>query len=415
MTLDQLKKKKLPDLPGVYFFLGKRKEVIYIGKATSLKDRVRSYFSPDLIEGRGIRIVNMVEEAKSVDVRTTDSVLEALILEANLVKAHKPRFNTLLQDDKTFNFVVITKEDFPRVLLVRGKDLPVDWPASKRQSVFGPFPHGLQLKEALRLIRRIFPYRDSKCVPAPDQLREGQDPRPCFNRQIGLCPGVCTGEVDKAAYRKIVRHICLFLDGKKKALLRELEKEMKVLAKEERFEEAAEHRRQMFALTHIQDVSLIKEEFKNPDGVGIFRIEAYDVAHLMGGAMVGVMTVVEQGATMPSQYRKFNIKTVTKSNDPAALSEILSRRLGHAEWPMPKLIVVDGSTAQINAAEKVLSDAGARVPIIGVVKDEKHRPKQIKGDRMLITLREKDILLANAEAHRYAIAFHRKKKRKELL
>jgi excinuclease ABC subunit C len=412
MTLEQFKKKKLPEGPGVYFFLGKRKQILYIGKATSLISRVRSYFAPDLIEGRGQRIVNMVEEASALEWRETDSVLEALILEANLIKTHKPRYNILEKDDKSFNYVVITKEAFPRVLLVRGKDLPHEWPAKTRLKAFGPFPHGSQLIEALKLIRRIFPYRDSSCIPCGEQGNVSC--KPCFNAQIGLCPGPCAGWVTKEEYRRSIRHLSLFFEGKKKALRKELEREMKAYAKEEKFEEAGERRKQLFALDHINDVALIKEEYKTPQGLSPFRVEAYDVAHLMGGAMVGVMTVVENGAKQPAQYRKFNIKTVNGANDPAALAEVLSRRLGHDEWPMPRLIVVDGSTAQMNAAEKVLNGAGVRIPIVGVVKDEKHRPKHIKGDRMIITSREKDILLANMEAHRYAIAFHRQKKRREL-
>lgn len=356
----------------------------------------------------------MVSEAHALDWRETDSVLEALILEANLIKTHKPKYNVLEKDDKSFNYVVLTKEDFPRVLLVRGKDLPTQWPAKARLCVFGPFPHGLQLQEALKLIRRIFPYRDSSCTPAPQQLAEGKKPKPCFNAQLGLCPGICSGQMGRAEYRKIVRHLVLFFSGKKKTLIAQLEREMKAYAKAEQFEEAAERRRQLFALAHIQDVALIKEEYRTPHTATAFRVEAYDVAHLMGGAMVGVMTVVENGVKIPAEYRKFTIKTVRGSNDPAALAEVLSRRLGHAEWPMPKLIVVDGSTAQLNAAEKVLAEVGVRIPVVGVVKDEKHRPKHIKGDRMLVTTRQKEILLSNAEAHRYAIAFHRQKKRKEM-
>ena len=414
MTLDQFKKKKLPDTPGVYFFLGPKRKILYIGKATNLRSRVRSYFAADLIDTRGVRIVKMVADAKSIEYRTTDSVLEALILEANLIKAHMPHFNVDEKDDKSFNYVVLTKEDFPRVLLVRGKELEKAWPKGTLLNCFGPFPHGLQLKEAMRLVRRIFPYRDT-CVPAPEAIAEGRRPKPCFNRQIGLCPGICAGDIDAKEYRKIIKHIILFFEGKKKTLLKELEREMKAYAKEELFEEAGLRRKQMFALTHIQDVSLIKDEMRSPDAGRGFRIEAYDVAHLMGGAMVGVMTVVEQGAAQKAEYRKFKIKSVSSSNDTAALAEILSRRLGHDEWQMPKLIVVDGSVAQINAAEKVLHDAGVRIPVIGVVKDEKHRPKQIKGDRELIVRREKDILLANAEAHRYAIAYHRDKLRKRLV
>ena len=414
MTLDHLKKKKLPDAPGVYFFLGPKKKILYIGKATSLRSRVRSYFAKDLIDTRGVRIVKMVADAKTIEYKVADSVLEALILEANLIKAHKPHFNVDEKDDKSFNYVVITKEDFPRVLLVRGKELLATYPKGTCLKVFGPFPHGLQLKEAMRLVRRIFPYRDT-CIPAPEQLALGKKPKPCFNRQIGLCPGVCSGDMSKLEYKKIIRHIVLFFEGKKKTLLKELEAEMKAYAKDEKFEDAGDRRKQMFALTHIQDVSLIKEEMRDPEAGRSFRVEAYDVAHFGGGAMVGVMTVVEDGVALKSDYRKFKIKSVTSSNDPAALREILSRRLGHDEWQMPKMIVVDGSTAQINVAETVLHEVGVRIPVVGVVKDEKHRPKQIKGDRELIVRREKDILLANAEAHRYAIAYHRSKLRKRLV
>jgi excinuclease ABC subunit C len=407
VNLEQFKKKakKIPDAPGVYFFLGKRKEVLYIGKATSLRDRLRSYFNPDLMETRGPLLVRAVEAASTVDWRETDSVLEALLLEGALIRTYKPKANTDRKDDKSFNYIVITKEEFPQVLSVRGKDLErQDYPVSAKY-IFGPFPHGLQLQAAMKLIRRIFPYRDAKCMP-------GQG-RPCFNRQIGLCPGVCTGEISKQDYGKTVRHIVLLFQGKKKQLIKSLEREMKVAAKDEEFEYASEVRRQIFALQHIQDVSLIKEEYRAPSGPNT-RIEAYDMAHLAGSANVGVMTVVEGGQANKAEYRKFNIQSASPGDDIGALKEVLSRRLGHAEWAMPRVIVVDGSKAQMNAAEKILRDAGVAIPVVGVTKDEKHRPRAIQGDRDLIKDRERDILLANAEAHRFAIGFHRKKSRRGL-
>jgi excinuclease ABC subunit C len=406
MTLDEFKKKakKIPEEPGVYFFLGKNKEVLYIGKATSLRSRVRSYFANDLSAARGPLITAMVEKAKTIDWRQTDSVLEALILEANLIRTHKPKHNTDLKDDKSFNYVVITKEDFPRILLVRGKELDRTFAALH---VFGPFPHGMQLKEALKIIRKIFPYRDT-CVRDTGKR--------CFNAQIGLCPGVCSGEISKTDYRKIVSRISLLFQGKKKQLLKNMERDMKRAAKEENFEEAAALRRQLFALQHIQDVSLIKDEYRAPmHGLGSGRVEAYDVAHLGGTAAVGVMVVVENGMAQKSEYRKFRIRSAKGGDDPGALKEVLSRRLGHDEWPMPRLLVVDGSTAQINAAEGVLATYGIKIPIVGVVKDEKHRPREIKGDRSLAATREHDILLANAEAHRFAITYHRKKRRENLI
>jgi excinuclease ABC subunit C len=407
MTLEQFKKKmkRIPDAPGVYFFLGKNKKVLYIGKATSLRDRTRSYFAADLHATRGPLLVDMVGKATSLDWRETDSVLEALLLEASLIRSYKPNYNTELKDDKSFNYVVITKEDFPRVLVVRGRNLAAEFPPKTRAYCFGPFPHGLQLREAMKLIRKIFPYRDT-CKP-------GQG-RPCFNAQIGLCPGVCSGEVSKQEYRRNVRHIVLLFEGKKKQLLKAINKEMRTAAADEEFEQAKELHRQMYALQHIQDISLIKEEYRSATLAQDRRIEGYDVAHLGGSAAVGVMVVVEEGVANKSQYRKFKIKTAKGGDDPGALREVLSRRLGHDEWPLPRLIVVDGSIAQINAAQSVLAEYGMAIPVVGVVKDEKHRPRNIRGDRDLIKDREREILLANGEAHRFAIGYHRKKSRTEL-
>ncbi len=409
MDAEQFNKRrsKLPDEPGVYFFLGKNKKLLYIGKATSLRDRVRSYFAKDLMDTRGPLLVEMLERATSIDYRQTDSVLEALLLEASLIRTHKPDYNTDLKDDKSFNHVVITKEDYPRVLVIRGKNLEVECPPDKRAYSFGPFPHGMQLQQAMKLIRKIFPYRTT-CIP-----NQG---KPCFDASIGLCPGVCSGEMGKAEYRRVVRHIVLLFQGKKKLLVKSMERQMNAAAQDERFEEAARLREQLFGLTHIQDVSLIKNDFRPYGAAGQeSRIEAYDIAHLAGSGHVGVMTVVEGGLANKMEYRKFILREAKGGDDPGSLKEVLSRRLAHNEWPYPKLIVVDGHTAQMNAAKRVLDQYGIKIPIVGVVKDEKHRPRSIAGDRAAIKDRERDILLANAEAHRFAITFHRKKTRKNLL
>jgi excinuclease ABC subunit C len=408
------RKKKLPDGPGVYFFLGKNKKLLYIGKATSLRDRVRSYFAKDLADTRGPLLVEMLDKATNIDFRQTDSVLEALLLEASLIRTHKPYYNTDLKDDKSFNHVVITKEDYPRVLVIRGKNLETECPPGKRAYSFGPFPHGMQLQQAMKLVRRIFPYR-VKCTPCEELEKQGKICKPCFDASIGLCPGVCSGEVSKAEYRRTIRHIALLFQGKKKLLVKSMERRMKAAAKEERFEEAARLREQLFGLTHIQDVSLIKDEYRSGNAAQGSRIEAYDIAHLAGSGHVGVMTVVEGGLPNKMEYRKFNIKEAKGGDDPGSLKEILSRRLGHNEWPYPKLIVVDGHTAQMNAAKRVLDRYGIKIPVVGVVKDEKHRPRSIAGDRDAIKDRERDILLANAEAHRFAITFNRKKMRKNFI
>ena len=401
MEKPELKKYKVPDEPGVYLFKKGRK-ILYIGKATSLRDRVRSYFSSDLVAGRGDRIVGMVAGATSLDWKVTQSVLEALMLESHLIKHHQPPYNVDEKDNKSWNYVVITKEDFPRVLLVRGRELFQDVGFTKPNirvgTFFGPYPHGGQLKEALKIIRKIFPFRDS-CV--------SQSGKPCFNRQIGLCPGVCSGEVSVEEYEKTIRNLKELFSGNFKGLKQRLVREMKVAAAAERFEDASRLRRQVHALEHIHDVSLIKDEHRIASGGGV-RIEAFDVAHTGGTETVGVMTVVSSGESMKAAYRKFKIRTAT-NDDVAALKELLSRRLNHSEWPLPRVFVVDGGKGQGRGAQAVLKGAGIEVPVVGVVKDERHKPERLIGDARAIQAYEKDILLANSEAHRFAISWHKKR------
>ena len=390
----------MPDSPGVYFFEDSRGAILYIGKATSLRDRVRSYFSSDILATRGPLIAQMLELATTVEYEKTDSVLEALILEAELVKNHKPKYNTDLKDDKSWNYVVITKEDFPRVLVVRERTLQPD----EYVSFFGPFTNGAQLKEAMKIARKIFPFRDS-CTPS----LSGKSGKPCFNAQIGLCPGVCAGTVSKKEYARTIRNIALFFQGRKKNLLAKLEKEMKVCAKKEDFEKAGKIKKTIFALSHIRDISLLKRnnrlDVRRPNGI---RMECYDVAHTSGTFTVGAMSVVENGEAKTGDYRKFKIRETAGANDVAHLREMLLRRLEHPEWRFPNLIVVDGGMAQKNAAENILQKYGYKIPVLGVVKDEHHRPRKIIGDQILARKYENEILLGNSEAHRFAISYHKK-------
>jgi len=410
MKSQELAKLRLPDTPGVYIFRGKAKKPLYIGKATSLKSRVRSYFDRDIAKTRGPHIKRMTEDAQTVDFMKTDSVLEALILEARLIKKHQPYYNTKEKDDKSFNYVVITKEDFPRVLLMRGKNLldPRYKPGYEIQYFFGPFPQGTILKDALKIIRKIFPFRDT-CLPAiTSRAKRGASKviKPCFNRQIGLCPGVCTGEISKREYARTIRNLRLFFQGEKKTLLTKLQHDMSVAAKGQRFEQAGEIKKTIFSLKHIHDIALVKNSEISPDQYN-FRIEAYDVAHLSGKNMVGVMCVVEDGTAQKSEYRKFKIRSFEGANDTRALTEILERRLAHIEWPLPRLVVVDGGVAQKNAALRVFSAAGVRIPVVGVVKNKRHQPERLIGNRMIRSTHESAIILANAEAHRFAINYHR--------
>ncbi|MDD2657523.1 MAG: UvrB/UvrC motif-containing protein [Candidatus Pacebacteria bacterium] len=422
MQKSDLQKSNLPDVPGVYLFKQGRK-VLYVGKATSLRDRVRSYFDDDLIATRGPRVVDMVTKADRIAFETTPTVLEALVREAALIKQYLPKANVDGKDDKTFLYAVVTQEEIPRVLAVRGKDIDFkahisrgDTSRIKYKAIYGPFPSGAQLREGLRLIRRIFPFFDT---PKPLDFARGkpagkhQRALVEFNTQIGQYPR----DFDAKQYKRTIRKVMLFLSGRGKELRVALEKEMKTAAREERFENAAEARRELFALDHIQDVSLIKDENRSEHshsrGDTLRRIEAYDTAHLSGTNAIGVMTVVVDGTPVKKEYRTFTIKGVKKSDDIASLKEILSRRLAHSEWPFPNTIVVDGGRTQKKAAETVLKEMGIAIPVAAVVKDERHRPREVIGARSA-GVSEADAVLANAEAHRFSLARHRRARSRNL-
>ena len=426
MQKSDLQKSNLPDVPGVYLFKQGRK-VLYVGKATSLRDRVRSYFDDDLIATRGPRIVDMVTMADRVAYETTPTVLEALVREAALIKKYMPRANVDGKDDKTFLYAVITQESIPRVLVVRGKDIDFKTRvaratlATRLKAIYGPFPSGAQLREGLRLIRRIFPFFDT---PKPVGARsKHQRAKIEFNTQIGQYPRAFGAR----EYRRTIRKVALFLSGRGKELRISLEREMRQAANEERFEDAAQARRELFALDHIQDVSLIKDTDGYQKNVAVatkfgYRIEAYDTAHLSGTNAIGVMVVVIDGVPVKREYRTFRIRgnegsltslkkmsgrtTSRHGDDIASLKEVLSRRLGHPEWPFPKTIVVDGGKTQKRAAEAVLKDMSISIPVAAVVKDERHRPREVIGARAA-GVSEADAVLANAEAHRFSLARHR--------
>lgn len=415
MKNEYIKKLKIPDKPGVYFFR-KGKDILYIGKATSLRDRVKSYFGKDLIGTRGPILVDMVFQASKIDYQTTDSVLEAIILEANLIKKHQPKYNTKEKSDKSFNYVCITKEKLPRVLIIRGKELKNSTPSNfsslrpsleyeggtlgklkiERNFIFGPYTSGTQLREAVKIIRRIFPFLDEKSKNYME-----------FYKQINLVPDLD----DRKMYLQNIRNIKLFFAGKKPQIFRNLKKEMKEYAKNREFEKAGEIKRQIFALQHINDIALLKSEGSS----AAFRIEAYDIAHMSGKNMVGVMTVVEDGEVAKSEYKKFKIRTQSNTNDTGALKEVLERRLAHTEWAYPSLIVVDGGVAQINVAKMALKQANIQIPAVSVLKDERHKPKDIMGDEAFAVKYKREILLANSEAHRFAIAYHKKMRDKNFL
>jgi excinuclease ABC subunit C len=421
----------LPDAPGVYFYYNDKGKLLYVGKATSLKKRVGSYFVGKEKHPRTAELVSKIVEIKYIQVPT---VIEALVLEANQIRTHKPPYNILGRDDKSFIYLCITNEDFPKPVLMRGLDLERIGiqPFSKRLSlkarrkflaVYGPYLSGRQLKMALDLVRRTIPW--STCNP-PSVTGST---RPCFDAQIGKCPGVCSGAIDKKAYRRNIKKLMLFFEGKKDALLRQLKREMATAARKGQYELAAKLRDRVFALEHIQDIGLLmKEEFTYdmpepaPGHINALgRIEAYDIANISGTSNVASMVVFEGGKPNKNEYRKFRIKGFEGANDVGAMEEVMRRRLARLPgadpekdaWPLPDLLVIDGGEGQVNRVEQVLRELKLDIPVVGIAKGFDRKQDRLVFDKSNAELRRvtsafKEVFQkARDEAHRFAGAYHR--------
>jgi excinuclease ABC subunit C len=424
---------KMPGTPGVYIMKDSAGRVLYVGKAVNLKRRVSSYFLPArrslgaggrpsafakaTADKHDSRIDGLVRRIKRIDHKNTDTAIEALILESALIKKYQPPFNVLEKDDKSFLYVELTKEKFPRVMLVRGKDAP----HGKR---YGPFTSAASIREALRLIRRIFPYPTH---PTPDKPLT----RACFDYGIGLCPGTCIGAITRAEYMKNIRNIELLFSGKKFRIVKGLEKSMKEASRTLDFEKAERYKRQLFALRHIQDVALIKYE-RDPvpprrlrlgrrpgDSLSgsagrAQRIEGYDISNISGTSAVGSMVVFENNEPAKSEYRKFKIRTVGQPDDFAMLQEVIERRLRHQEWALPDLILIDGGKGQVSAVKKMVAQSGRRIPVIGLAKGPERKRNDVVGSIPEFT-NLKTLIRVRDEAHRFAIAYHKKIRAKSFL
>ncbi len=400
---------KLPESPGVYLFFDAAGMLMYVGKATSLKSRVASYFRGQK-NGPTRAIEEVANEITHIEFIETPTVLEALLKEADLIRHKKPPYNVLLKDDKSFLWICFTAEEYPRVVLVRGKDLEIAGAEKMYPKRWGPFVGAKMTRSALEIMRRIFSWSD--CLP--------DHKRPCFNAQIGRCPGVCTRAITPTAYKKILRRMALFLDGKRSMLEAQLLKEMASAARAEDFEQAALLRNQLFALQHIQDIALIGREDDEPPAnlaVNPFkRIEGYDISHLSGTGMVASMVVFEHGEPAKKEYRKFEIKGFTKSNDTGALRETISRRLAHTEWPLPEIFFIDGGEGQVNAVMKILREQKIDRPVVGIAKGALRKNIRYVFDRRntaldrAIRLYGHIFVKVRNEAHRFAITYQRKKR-----
>lgn len=393
--------KNLPQTPGVYLMRDKKGALLYVGKAANLRRRVSSYFT----RPHDNRIQKLVDEIYAIDHRETDTTIEALVLESELIKKYEPPFNIKEKDDKSFLFLGITRDSFPRVILMRGKD--IDTQGTRWRKIFGPFTSASSLREAVKILRKIFPFSTHEAGK--------KFLRPCFDYQIGLCPGVCVGKISKADYLKNIKNLSLFFEGEKKKIANSLKKEVAEASKKLEFEKAQKLQRQLFSLEHIQDVALIHESevaSEKSDG-DVFRIEGYDISNISGTSAVGSMVVFIDGKSAPSEYRKFKIKTVKGANDIGMMKEVLERRFNNS-WPLPQLILMDGGSAQVNIARRVVSRAGLRIPIVGLAKGPERKRNDLIGSipkgvsvRTLIAVRD--------EAHRFAISYHKQLRKRAFL
>jgi len=438
----------LPKSPGIYKFYDARNRLIYIGKATSLRDRVRSYFTGARSVRRSLgeggydtKTEQLVSQIRKMKFERTETVLEALILESNLIKKNQPKYNIRDKDDKSFSYFLITKnEDFSRVLIVRKTDL-AKYPAKK---IYGPYTLKGQMETALKIIRKIFPFHSRK-----QKTEKG-----CLDFQLGRCPGPYAGAISRKDYRNNIRGVEMILSGKKKGLIRKLEKEMKEHAKKHEYEKAADARNKIFALKHIQDVALISSEYiispsllprkegmtsfpcqgempKSSRTEGFFRIEGYDISNVGGDYAVGSMVVFTNQKPDKFQYRRFKIKTIEGINDIGMMREVLSRRIKRKLstpltnvkvvdkniWPTPDLIILDGGKAHLNMAEKLLRDTEFDIPIVAIAKGPTRKKLDLyytKNAHQHYGIISDIVLLEKIrnEAHRFAISYHRKLRRK---
>lgn len=404
-----------------------------MGKAKDLKSRVSSYFAnPALLIGKTKVLVEQVEK---ITITTVESELEALLLEAFLIKKHKPKYNIRLTDGKAYILIRITAKDaYPKVLLARRAD-------DKTSKYFGPYPNSGAVKTVLKIIRRIFPYQSVPNHPK----------RICLYHHIVLCP--CPVVFDspelKKEYRKNIRGIIRMLEGQSHEIQKELEKERDLASKNEDYEEALKLQKKLNALSiittpfhqgaeydvnpnlrsDIREMELNKLiEVLNNNSFHLKqleRIECYDISNIQGTNATGSMVVLTNGEIDKSQYRKFKIRKDGKPNDFAMMKEMLQRRFGHEEWSTPDLIIVDGGKGQISSALEALAQRGLTLPLIGLAKREETivipnttvvesetkqshpeanftevlLPKNSPALQLIMRIRD--------EAHRFAITYHR--------
>lgn len=402
------KLKTLPNSPGVYFHKDKSGQIIYVGKAAILKNRVKQYFQKKAdIDPKTNALISEINDTDWVE---TDSEIDALFLEAEMVKRYMPKYNILLRDDKSSTFVRIDmKSDWPYVSFTRN-------PLDDQADYFGPYYNSAGIKKALRSLRRVFPYYTKS---------HQNNLRPDLDAHLGLSPV----DMSVSEYKSNLRKLISYLKGNKKAIITDLENEMKSAAKLQDYELAASIRNKLNNLRELQrkvmfgdkeflDISkdaALKDlvDLLNLDKIPA-RIEGYDISHLSGTDVVASMVVFTNGVSDRRQYRKFKIR-VDKNDDFYNMNEVISRRFSDKNlksWGRPDLVLIDGGKGQLDAALRARDKCGQNdIPFIGLAKKEEQiitkfgdkfevldLPKSSNIIKLLQRIRD--------ESHRFAISYH---------
>lgn len=416
------KVKTFPAAPGVYLMKDARGRVIYIGKAVNLRNRAGSYFTRQALEDR--RTAELVPEICDVDFILTDSEVDALLLEARLIKDVQPRFNTELKDDKTFPYLeIFVREPFPRVEFTRK-------PRPRGTRLYGPFTNARKLRGAIAVLQQIFRFRNCTL-----DIREHDDRwrwfRPCLLASIGQCTAPCNLRISRQEYRRDIRRLIMFLDGRKASLLEELRRDMQQAATELKFEKAARLRDQIAALENLNLRGDLREhaqpevfQIDPKRGVKglqkIFglaapprRIEGLDIAHLQGGETVASLVQFIDGLPFKHGYKRFKIRSVEGVDDFASMREVVSRRfrrLSQEGEPFPDLLLIDGGKGQLNAALEAFRGLGIAPPFtISLAKREEEvfvpgesEPRILGRHSFALRL----LQYVRDESHRFAQQYH---------
>lgn len=416
------KVKSFPTTPGVYLMKDAQGRVIYIGKARNLRSRAATYFNSAAASDR--RTADLVPEIADIDYLETDSEVDALLLEARLIKDIQPRFNQELKDDKTFPYLqIVASEDYPRVEFTRK-------PLAKGVKLYGPFTSAKKLRGTIAVLQKIFQFRTcSLDIEAGDERWRWF--RPCLLASIRQCTAPCNLRITPEEYREDIRRLRMFLDGHKGALLKELREQMQQAARDLKFEKAARIRDEIQALEslnlrgnlaeHAQPEAFYVDPRKGLKGLKkVFRlpaapriIEGVDIAHLHGEETVASVVQFIDGLPFKHGYKRYKIRTVQGVDDFASLREVVSRRFRRLQQEgerFPDLLLIDGGAGQLSAVLAAFAAVGISPPFtLSLAKREEEvylpgeaEPRRLSRHSFALRL----LQYVRDEAHRFAQAYH---------